>query len=168
MFPPTPIYTYIHSADAISVSHLYDNGRFVAFCQAMKLDILSKTLSYSATNITFHLRMCLILRKPEKRNNVCEVGICIASARYAESFTYIRITFPVNIPQYTLTTTYKCLMFCLLDTITDTKVHGDNIGPIWGRLGPSGADRTQVGPMLAPWTLLSRILSNLHSGLPRI
>ena len=25
-------------------------------------------------------------------------------------------------------------------------------GPIWG---PSGADRTQVGPILAPWTLLS-------------
>ena len=25
--------------------------------------------------------------------------------------------------------------------------------------GPSGADRTQVGPMLAPWTLLSGILS---------
>ena len=25
-------------------------------------------------------------------------------------------------------------------------------GPTWG---PSGADRTQVGPMLAPWTLLS-------------
>ena len=26
------------------------------------------------------------------------------------------------------------------------------MGPIWG---PFGADRTQVGPMLAPWTLLS-------------
>ena len=26
------------------------------------------------------------------------------------------------------------------------------MGPKWG---PSGADRTQVGPMLAPWTLLS-------------
>ena len=26
------------------------------------------------------------------------------------------------------------------------------MGPLWG---PSGADRTQVGPMLAPWTLLS-------------
>ena len=26
------------------------------------------------------------------------------------------------------------------------------MGPIWG---PPGADRTQVGPMLAPWTLLS-------------
>ena len=25
--------------------------------------------------------------------------------------------------------------------------------------GPSGADRTQVGPMLAPWTLLSAIIS---------
>ena len=28
------------------------------------------------------------------------------------------------------------------------------MGPTWG---PSGADRTQMGPMLAPWTLLSRI-----------
>ena len=27
------------------------------------------------------------------------------------------------------------------------------MGPTWG---PPGADRTQVGPMLAPWTLLSR------------
>ena len=33
-------------------------------------------------------------------------------------------------------------------THPDSKVHG----PTWG---PSGADRTQVGPMLAPWTLLS-------------
>ena len=30
----------------------------------------------------------------------------------------------------------------------DSKVHGAN-------MGPSGADRTQMGPMLAPWTLLS-------------
>ena len=29
------------------------------------------------------------------------------------------------------------------------------MGPTWG---PSGADRTQVGPMLAPWTLLSGIV----------
>ena len=28
------------------------------------------------------------------------------------------------------------------------------IGPTWG---PSGADRTQMGPMLAPWALLSRM-----------
>ena len=30
------------------------------------------------------------------------------------------------------------------------------IGPTWG---PSGADRTQLGPMLAPWTLLSGCLT---------
>ena len=30
---------------------------------------------------------------------------------------------------------------------SDSKVHGANMGPIW-------ADRTQMGPMLAPWTLL--------------
>ena len=35
--------------------------------------------------------------------------------------------------------------------IPDNKVHGAN-------MGPPGADRTQVGPMLAPWTLLSGIL----------
>ena len=28
---------------------------------------------------------------------------------------------------------------------------------MWPSWGPSGADRTQVGPVLAPWTLLSRI-----------
>ena len=30
------------------------------------------------------------------------------------------------------------------------------MGPIWG---PPGADRTKVGPMLAPWTLLSELHS---------
>ena len=32
------------------------------------------------------------------------------------------------------------------------------MGPTWG---PSAADRTQVGPMLSPWTLLSGMLSEL-------
>ena len=36
--------------------------------------------------------------------------------------------------------------------LPDSKVPG----PTWG---PSGADRTQVGPMLAPWTLLSGLLT---------
>ena len=31
------------------------------------------------------------------------------------------------------------------------------LGPTWG---PSGADRTQVGPMLAPWTLLSGLFTS--------
>ena len=35
------------------------------------------------------------------------------------------------------------------------------MGPTWG---PSGADRTQVGPMLAPWTLLSGKSSLVHCG----
>ena len=33
-------------------------------------------------------------------------------------------------------------------TYPDSKVHGANMGPIWGRQDPGG-------PMLAPWTLLS-------------
>ena len=34
------------------------------------------------------------------------------------------------------------------------------MGPAWG---PSGADRAQVGPMLAPWTLLSGFIRRLLS-----
>ena len=36
------------------------------------------------------------------------------------------------------------------------------MGPTWG---PSGADRTQVGPMLAPWTLLSGDVCVCHPAL---
>ena len=36
----------------------------------------------------------------------------------------------------------------------------DSMGPTWG---PPGADRTQVGPMLAPWTLLSGMLKSRSS-----
>ena len=39
----------------------------------------------------------------------------------------------------------------------DSKVHGANMGSIW-------ADRTQVGPMLAPWALLSGHAPTLGSG----
>ena len=34
----------------------------------------------------------------------------------------------------------------------NSKIHGANMGPIWV---PPGAGRTQLGPMLATWTLLS-------------
>ena len=36
------------------------------------------------------------------------------------------------------------------------------MGQTWG---PSGADRTQVGPMVAPWTLLSEMYSALPSAM---
>ena len=34
------------------------------------------------------------------------------------------------------------------------------MGPTWG---PSGADKTQVGPILAPWTLLSGVLRRFYN-----
>ena len=50
---------------------------------------------------------------------------------------------------------------CLFDLVTcstkfDTPHISRFMGPTWG---PRGDDRTQVGPMLAPWTLLSGIFS---------
>ena len=46
---------------------------------------------------------------------------------------------------------YMYTLFHQLLDIPDSRL----MGPTWG---PSGADRTQVGPMLAPWTLLSGML----------
>ena len=45
---------------------------------------------------------------------------------------------------------YICFLYVLYckHSTPDNKVHGANMGPIW-------ADRTQMGPMLAPSTLLS-------------
>ena len=43
---------------------------------------------------------------------------------------------------------FRSYIKCILHISPDSKVPGVS-------MGPSGADRTQVGPMLAPWTLLS-------------
>ena len=54
----------------------------------------------------------------------------------------------------------KCALFMLTTYVSVTTVHTlitRFMEPTWG---PSGADRTQVGPMLAPWTLLSGYLWN--------
>ena len=44
------------------------------------------------------------------------------------------------------------LMVMVVSVLRNTSLIARFMGPKWG---PSGADRTQVGPMLAPWTLLS-------------
>ena len=49
------------------------------------------------------------------------------------------------------------LVTALWPTLQWSTVIARYMGPT---LGPSGADRTQVGPMLAPWTLLSGTLLN--------
>ena len=45
--------------------------------------------------------------------------------------------------------------YCVLDKHGIPSLIARFMGPTWG---PSGADRTQVGPTLAPWTLLFGIL----------
>ena len=45
-----------------------------------------------------------------------------------------------------------------IDKYPDNKVHGANMGPIWGRQEPDG-------PMLAPWTLLSGITCPVKCGI---
>ena len=49
-------------------------------------------------------------------------------------------------------------------TGTTTSLIARFMGPIWA---PSGADRTQVGPMLAPWSLLSGMRTLIPMKIPR-
>ena len=51
---------------------------------------------------------------------------------------------------------YQWAFFPCAGINPDNKVHGVNMGPIWGRQGPGG-------PMLAPWTLLSGKPCQPHS-----
>ena len=47
------------------------------------------------------------------------------------------------------------VMMTVMNIIPNSKVHGAN-------MGPSGADRTQVGPMLATWTLPTGIAMTIE------
>ena len=60
--------------------------------------------------------------------------------------------------------TWKCyglLKFVFIqekETLNDSALIAKFMGPTWG---PSGADWTQMGPMLAPWILLSGYADDL-------
>ena len=59
-------------------------------------------------------------------------------------------------------TTGYCVVRGLYTLLATVWVWIHRVGPLIARFmgqtwGPSGTDRTQVGPMLAPWTLLSRL-----------
>ena len=49
----------------------------------------------------------------------------------------------------------------MLDLVPNSKVDRAN-------MGPSGSDRTQVGPMLAPWTLLSGVVDCMNESVLKI
>ena len=48
----------------------------------------------------------------------------------------------------------RTVLTTMFQRVPDSKFHG-------AKMGPSGAGKTQVGPMLAPWTLLSGVLARL-------
>ena len=68
----------------------------------------------------------------------------IKSAWYA-IIRYIYVLFP-----------FRCVLLC---HDTSLSLIARFMGPTWG---PSGADRTHVGPMSAPWTLLSGVFHRYY------
>ena len=71
------------------------------------------------------------------------IGLHNKGEKTAMKQSYLKGKFSVH--------TSSSTWICYRGIIPDSKDHG----PTWG---PSGADRTRVGPMLAPWTLLSGII----------
>ena len=96
--------------------------------------------------------------------NSVYTGLCFRSLWLTSWFAsilnitlYIFISkFPENISfQHCVTNDLISMVWCIPTTtaiITTMTLIARFMGPTWG---PSGADRTQVGPMLAPWNLLS-------------
>ena len=115
----------------------------------------------------------------EEENDVVENTLYIVNIMYSKIWSesriycldfYARTTFLVT----TIPSPYNEVIFCygaaLRITVgkwqpprqicsvllSEQPLRARFMGPTWG---PSGTDRTQVGPMLAPWTLLSGTLS---------
>ena len=59
----------------------------------------------------------------------------------------VSFNFSICVSAYTAVSYEKCIVFSEM-----TSLIAKFMGPTWG---PTGTDRTQVGPMLAPWILLS-------------
>ena len=68
------------------------------------------------------------------------------------------VTWIASHPNFVITTQAVAVLTQVVRD--DHRAYPDNMGPTWG---PSGAVRTQMGPMLAPWTLLSGYVSNAKS-----
>ena len=74
---------------------------------------------------------------------------------------------PCNVIRYCVCTARTAdiwAMYCIWETVPDSKVHGANMGPIWGRQDPGGS---RVGPMnLAIWGVIKfRVVSRRISFL---
>ena len=74
------------------------------------------------------------------------MGLCIVANIYSFNWVIFTRHFSPQIVLFMQVQIFCTAMFHRVTLIVRF------MGPIWG---PSGADRTQVGPMLAPWTLLS-------------
>ena len=111
----------------------------------------------SLKNSNFRLSACSCLSKWQLQSNdtfIDHVAVMNLISMRPQPISYLTC--------HNITGTWHFIGACVVRTYTgnpigdfkgggdypDSKVHG----PTWGR---SGADRTQVGPMLAPWTLLS-------------
>ena len=106
---------------------------FVSCCCVNNVSLLSR-----AWQLPRESRNCLgqqVLGSPKYRKKI---------AMFLNLFTYFRLDFQwgqlkVMLVQW---------LSCPTGNTPDSKVYGAN-------MGPSGASRTQLGPMLVPWTLLS-------------
>ena len=109
-------------------------------------------------NTTISLRFIISSMLPDCYESMCFSGTCILF-KHNVWYKYNRVPLPIldgfcsAFPE-----NYDNPVFAYGQRTPDSKI----MRPTWG---PSGADRTQVGPMLAPWTLLygtSFILATMY------
>ena len=135
-------------------------------CYGIKMMIIQKRL-YKTTNwYIVVLYISLPMMSIKAINYFSDVCSALQSEFGTGSSWVTRILIWIKTTHcgiYVLCITYQIslLGLCALKVIIRLQLTYSQIarfmGPIWG---PSGVDRTQVGPMLSPWTLLSGLLSS--------
>ena len=99
------------------------------------IHILHKDVHENMWRYPGYTNTCVLFSEKYWNIHICKLAF--------SQFQYLGVNSATSV--YPMTDTYTASV-CVISQIVGF------MGTIWG---PSGADRTQVGPMLAPWTLLS-------------
>ena len=130
---------YLNLADARL--SLWDPTDITILCDLSST--LTKPLDYfGKTN------NCVIYRERDDNTLTLwhkDAAVCKNHAHFKTGGAFKQIAWLIH----SILLTFTCTN---IPEIYNTTLIARFMGPTWG---PSGADRTQVGPMLAPWTLLS-------------
>ena len=135
------------SLDGLGAGAIWLSCRIYASVGQVSIGILAIGPLGTKLQYNFNPNTKILIYKNAYENIVCEMAAILSRERWVKSTCFFWLSI--------------ICMICV-DQMDDIPSHGWDLqkssliarfmGPTWG---PPGANRTQVGPMMAPWSLLS-------------